>query len=181
MLGALTIAKTVFLFLLKGFLDVNLKLQFTKPMETKVSPFQVRWAEALGKSECPYMFRWVFIFFGFSIRVHKWIRSDDKRFMHDHPWSFVTFVLKGEYTDVSPSLDVFCEPQEPIRETLKAGSFKYRASHHRHYVDVPKGGAWTLVITGRPKRKWGFWIDGNRLFRPLRFFNKYGHPPCSDQ
>lgn len=105
---------TVMLDLQVQVLPCHLK---PKPMkEKKVSSFQIRWAEPLGKPECPYMFRWVFVFFGFSIRLHHWIRSDDKRFFHDHPWSFITLVLKGQYTDVSPSLDVFCEPQEPIRE-----------------------------------------------------------------
>lgn len=142
----------------------------------KVEKFQIRWKEALGRPECPYMYRWAFIFFGYSIRVHKWIRSDDKRFMHDHPWSFVTFVLKGGYTDVSLDKD-----GKEVRQVLKAGSVQYRAAEHKHYVDVPVGGAWTLLFTGAHKRKWGFWIEGKRLFRPLRFFNKYGHPPCSDQ
>lgn len=143
--------------------------------------FQIRWREALGRAECPYMYRWVLIFFGYSIRIHHWIRSDDKRFLHDHPWNFLTIVLKGSYTDVSESLDLFCEPQEHMRETLTPGMIKYRRAEHKHYVDVPKSGCWTLLFTSRPKRKWGFWIDGKRLFRPLRYFSKYGHPPCSDQ
>jgi len=135
----------------------------------------------LGYPECPYMKRWVFVFFGYSIRVHHWIRSDDKRFFHCHPWNFLTIVLKGGYTDVSPSLDLFLDAQEPIRETLTAGMVKYRRAEHKHYVDVPVGGAWTLLLAGRKKRKWGFWIKPNQFFRPLRYFSKYGHPPCSEQ
>jgi hypothetical protein len=145
-----------------------------------VKQFQIRWREPLGDAKCPYLYRWVFIFFGFSIRLHHWIRSDDKRFFHDHPWDFTTFVLKGSYRDVSPAYT-----REGIEyhhiDTIKAGDRKFRKATHKHYVDVPQGGAWTLLFCGRHKRNWGFWIKANQFFRPLRYFSKYGHPPCSEQ
>ena len=53
--------------------------------------FQLRWREALGDSNCPYAYRWVFITPWFSIRIHHFIRSDDKRYFHDHAWNF--FIL----------------------------------------------------------------------------------------
>lgn len=144
----------------------------------KTANFQIRWREPLGLPECPYMYRWVLILFGFSIRVHHWLRSDDKRHMHNHPWNFVTIVLKGSYTDVSKA----ARPDYPdIRETLTAGCIKFRRATHAHYVDVPASGAWTLLITGRKKQNWGFRIKDNQFFRPLRYFSKYGHPPCSEQ
>lgn len=65
----------------------------------KVKNFQIRFNEPLGTAECPYAYRWVLIFFGYSIRIHKWIRSDDKRYFHDHGWWFATFVLKGSYIE----------------------------------------------------------------------------------
>ena len=138
------------------------------PKKTKL--FQIRWNEPLGEKECPYAYRWVFIFFGFSVRIHKWKRSDDKRFMHDHPWWFITLVLKGSYADVS----------EKGRDTLKRFSFRYRPSSHKHYVEIPKGGCWTILFTGKPLRNWGFWVNG-KFKRPLKYFHKFGHPPCSEQ
>lgn len=136
----------------------------------QTKPFQIRLAEPLGIPECPYAYRWVFIFFGFSIRIHHFIRSDDKRYLHDHAWWFLTFVLKGSYTDVS----------EQGRDTLKRFQWRYREAEHKHYVEVPKGGAWTILFTGKHFRKWGFWVDG-KLKRPLKYFHKFGHPPCSEQ
>lgn len=136
----------------------------------KTKRVQLRWAEPLGEAHCPYAYRWVLILFGYSIRVHHFMRSDDKRFYHDHAWWFLTFVLKGTYTDVSAS----------GRDLLKRFSFRYRPAHHAHYVDVPLGGCWTVLVTGKPARKWGFWVDG-KLKRPLKYFDKYGHPPCSEQ
>lgn len=133
-------------------------------------PFQIRWNEPLGKPECPYLQRWVFTCCGFSARLHHWIRSDDKQHFHDHAWNFVTFVLRGSYTDVT----------EHGKQRMAAGSVQYRKAEHKHYVDVPIGGAWTLLFCGRPRRKWGFWVK-NRLWRPLRYFSKFGLPPCDLQ
>ncbi len=131
---------------------------------------QFRWNEPLGTVECPYAYRWVFIFFGYSIRIHHFLRSDDKRFFHDHAWWFLTFVLKGSYTDVS--LD--------DRDELKRFQFRYRKAEHQHYVEVPVGGCWTILLTGKPLRKWGFWVNG-KMKRPLKYFHRYGHPICSEQ
>lgn len=174
-----------------------------KASNEKVKSFQIRWAEPLGKPNCPYMVRWVLILFGYSIRIHHWIRSDDKRYFHDHPWNFLTIVLKGGYDDVSPIYyplqdniklnknqfgTLLCDKKNngnvigiKLHETLSFGNFKFRKAEHKHYVDVPKNGCWTLLFCGKQIRKWGFWIKVNQFFRPLRYFSKYGHPPCSDQ
>jgi hypothetical protein len=140
-----------------------------KPVR-KVESFQLRWNEPLGKPECPYAYRWVLNFGLFALRVHHFVRSDDKRHFHDHGWWFLTFVLKGSYVDVSPD----------GRDQLRAGSIRFRKATHKHYVEVPKGGVWTFLITGSNSRKWGFWI-GDKFKRPLKYFDKYGHPPCDEQ
>lgn len=161
----------------------------------KTKNFQIRWNEPLGELECPYAYRFVIIIFGFSIRIHKWLRSDDKRYMHNHPWWFYTFVLKGSYIDVSDDIAAYeqgdidrevgwenhiIEKPWRRRDHLKQFSFRYRSANHTHYVEIPKGGCWTILITGKPLNKWGFWIN-NRYLRPLRFFSRYGHPPCHEQ
>ncbi len=140
----------------------------------RTKSIQLRWNEPLGVKECPYAYRYVLILWGFSVRVHKWVRSDDKRHMHTHPWWFWTFVLKGTYTDVSMKDGI------TSRDTLKRFNVRYRPANHLHYVEIPPSGAWTILITGRPLNKWGFWVNGS-IKRPLRFFHRYGHPPCSEQ
>ncbi len=132
--------------------------------------FQLRWKEPLGKPECPYLYRWTLIFFGFSIRLHHWIRSDDKRHFHDHPMNFISFILKGQYTNVTPE----------GRFLVKAPNFWFSSGENKHYLDIPKGGAWTLLICGRPYKKWGFYVN-NHLWRPLRYFHKFGVPACDFQ
>jgi hypothetical protein len=61
-----------------------------------------------------------------------------------------------------------------------APALRFRRSSHKHYVKVHKGGALTLLITGPPLRKWGFWIK-KRLLTPGQYFQQYGHPPCSER
>lgn len=125
--------------------------------------FQVRWKEPLGLPNFPYLYRWTLIVFGYSIRLHHWIKSDDRRFFHDHACDFVSIVLKGKYANVTPN----------GRREVQAVSVWFAKAEQRHYLDIPKGGAWTLLLCSRPRHKWGFWINGHK-WRPLRYFHKYG-------
>ncbi len=125
--------------------------------------FQVRWREALGRPECPYLYRWMLILLGFSVRLHHWVRSDDRRFFHDHASDFVSIILKGRYRNVTPN-GTF---------EAQAGSVWRSDALRRHYLDIPREGAWTLLLCGRPYHKWGFYVNGHR-WRPLRYFSKYG-------
>lgn len=131
--------------------------------------FGLRWAEPLGLPECPYVRRWVLTVAGYSIRIHHWISSDDLRFDHDHAWWYLSLVFAGDYLEWSGDKVAH----------RKRWSLKFYPAEHKHRVRVPVYGAWTLLITGRPTRKWGFWLPGrDKPMRPLRYFDRYGHHPC---
>lgn len=130
--------------------------------------FAVKWGERLGWAECPYLRRWAFLFGAFSVRVHHFYRSDDERAPHNHPWWFVTLVLRGGYTDVSPDGE---------DDHLSAGSVRYRPAHHRHTVRTDPGGCWTMVVTGPILRPWGFFVNG-RFKKANKYFLEHGHHPC---
>jgi hypothetical protein len=116
--------------------------------------------------ECPYVIRWrLELPFG-SVRVHHWIGPDDTRAPHDHPWWFITFVVRGSYTDHSPSGD----------ERLRAPAVRFRRALHQHSV-VPDGQAWTILVTGPKSRNWGFWPDG-KFVKANKWFFSRGHHPC---
>lgn len=134
-----------------------------KPYRRFGKLFQFRWKEPLGRPECPYLYRWTLIVFGFSIRLHHWIKSDDKRFFHDHACDFVSIILRGSYENVTPDGST----------KVKAGSFWSSKAEQQHYLNIPKSGAWTLLLCGRPRHKWGFYVKGHK-WRPLRYFHKYG-------
>jgi len=133
----------------------------------------VAWNEPLGEPECPYAYRW-WLSLGplGSLRLHDWIRSDDKRAKHDHPSDFVTLVLRGAYTDLGRDGD----------ERMTPGTVRYRRAEHTHTVAVDPGGCWTLLWFGPKRRDWGFWTTNKlgvmRWWRSRKYFAEHGHHPC---
>lgn len=106
----------------------------------------------IGDEKDPYIIRWVL--FGHpalpGVMVHKMIRSDHERALHDHPWNFVSLILKTGYEEQIESGDfVFNMP----------GHIIYRAAEHKHRVIIRFEPAWTLVFFGPRKRWWGFWVE----------------------
>ena len=125
--------------------------------------FQIRWKEKLGNPECPYLYRWMFIFFGFSIRLHHWIKSDDRRFFHDHSCDLISIIIKGKYLNVTSEGSFQAKTFSP----------RFMNAFEKHYLDIPKEGAWTILLCSRPYHKWGFYVN-NHKWRPLRYFHKFG-------
>lgn len=125
--------------------------------------------EPLGNPDKPYAYRWVLNLGLFAIRVHKWLCSDDDRAMHDHPYWMLLAVLKGGYKDVTPD-EV---------EILKAGAIRFRRSKHIHTVQLTESPTWTVLLTGPPLRRWGFWVDGGtRWQKAANYFKSKGHHQC---
>lgn len=134
----------------------------------KVPPVQIKFRERLGLPECPYVIRWRIETPLGSVRLHHWLGPDDDRAFHDHPWWFLTFVLRGGYTDKSPAGE----------EHLRAGMVKYRPALHQHTVVPDAGGAWTVLVTGPKMRAWGFWLNG-KFRKANKWFATFGHHPCN--
>lgn len=152
----------------------------------------------MGYTDNPYLIRWTFIFFGYSMRIHHWVKSDDKRFYHDHSADLLSIVLKGKYNNVVP-IALNYDPNFNVNEGYNEkpywknerrshvesifNSWKYflhmnksiwfSKAEQQHYLDIPKEGAWTLMFEGRPRHKWGFYVNGHK-WRPLRYFHKFG-------
>lgn len=136
-------------------------------MYQKRNRFRVIWGQYLGRDECPYMQRWALETPWGSLRVHRWISSDDHRYFHDHAWWFLTLVISGEYTDVNPK----------GRDRMKAGSIRFRPANHQHTVEVKPPGCWTILLTGPHIRFWGFHING-KFVKSNKYFLENGHHPC---
>lgn len=134
------------------------------------------WRQKLGTPECTYLVRWVADFWFFSIRIHHWLSSDDQRYMHDHPWFFVTLIISGGYTEWTPTpIDEVAAMGPRVGKWYGRWSLLKRAASWKHTVETK--GAWTILLTGRNKRRWGFWVNG-KLKRRDKFFSKYGHHQC---
>ncbi|RWZ87178.1 MAG: hypothetical protein EO766_11605 [Hydrotalea sp. AMD] len=133
------------------------------------------WNQSLGRPEDPYMKRWCLITPWFSIRIHHWFRGDDDRHYHDHDWDFTCIVLSGSYWDLSYTDNNGVE--DVTYDLLTPGSIRHRKAEFRHIVRT--NGCWTLVITGKKRRKFGFWVPNKSgklvWLRARRYFFKYGH------
>lgn len=138
--------------------------------------FGFRWAEELECSQGVYLRRWVLETPAFSFRLHHWLRSDDDRAFHDHPWGFHTLILKGKYHDCSPAT-IDNQTYPVVMELMTPGKIKYRPAEHKHYVLVEPPGCWTLLWTGPKSRRWGFWLK-NRFVISYRYFYQMGRHIC---
>ena len=139
-----------------------------KPYRKFGNLFQIRWKEKLGLPESPYLYRWTLVLFGYTVRLHHWIKSDDRRFFHDHSCDLISIIIKGRYYNVVP--DENGDPRWHLARPWRPMKMK---ATQRHYLEIPEGGAWTIILCGRPYKKWGFYVN-DHMWRPLRYFHKYG-------
>jgi len=125
-----------------------------------------------------------------NVYLHQFLRDDDDRALHDHPWAWLSFLLDGcyfEHTIAAGGVH---------RRTLRGiGSLKISGPRRAHRVELvqwadpdefdngyaalaasysrqPSAPCWTLFITGPRVRRWGFhcpqqgWIDFARFTKP---------------
>lgn len=135
----------------------------------------------IGGAERPYLRRWFVIPRNrfFNVYLHEFLRSDDDRALHDHPWANLSILLRGGYFEHTIAAGGIHG-----RELLWSGSWRFRRSGriaHRielltvgDYVATQPENAqplpcWTLFITGPKYRSWGFhcpeqgWIRWDRF------------------
>jgi hypothetical protein len=111
-----------------------------------------------------------------NIFIHQFLRSD-RDDLHDHPWNFATYLVKGAYTEQRRQFDSIGDYQDvPTRRIndgkTKLNTFVRRKATDLHRVVVDRDlklaerneAALTLFVSGPFKRDWGFvkndqWID----------------------
>jgi len=128
--------------------------------------------EINGMGRCPtYLFRWhIFHIKGwFNIYLHHFVGDDWSRDLHDHPKRFISIGLWGSYVERTPK-----------------GARVYRApwirsfpANHIHRILTPSRSCWTLVVTLRATREWGFWHKGR--FIPWRQYVKGDDQAIADK
>ncbi len=96
----------------------------------------------------------------FGLKLHHILRPDADRALHDHPWSFVSLILRGGYTeevaDMHSTLRWMPGAWVKRRLTHRAGALNVKRADELHRIDVLHGECWTLVVSGRKSRTWGF-------------------------
>lgn len=124
----------------------------------------------IGGADHPYLLRWWVWKRNkwLNLYLHRVLRSDDDRALHDHPWINMSYIVEGEYNEVTPQ----------GRTNRKQGTFKFRLPTALHRLELVShlvewkafirdnqvGTAMlseekpctTLFLTGPRVRTWGF-------------------------
>lgn len=108
-----------------------------------------------------------------NIMVHHILQSDTDC-MHDHPWDFVSIILKGGYVEYYDESH-FYEAKDgllvriPIVKSkiVHPFTFNFRPAKWIHRLEIHQD-CWTLVMTFGRKRDWGFWTP-----RGWKFWEDY--------
>jgi hypothetical protein len=137
----------------------------------KVAEFFKRVADSrppdfvIGGATDPYMLRWWIIPRNrfFNVYLHWFLRSDDDRALHDHPWVNASILLEGQYTEHTISAGGVHQ-----RKVYRAGAVKLRRSVAAYRVELTDGPCWSLFITGPNIRSWGFHCPNG--WRPWKEF-----------
>lgn len=122
----------------------------------------------VGGDADPYLRRWWLIPRNrvFNIYLHHFMRSDDDRALHDHPWWNLSILLRGRY--VEHTIDA---GGINVRTERRAGQMKFRSACAAHRIELVDGPCWTLFLTGLRLRDWGFhcrlgWVPWQQFTKP---------------
>lgn len=104
-----------------------------------------------------------------AARLHNIQTADLDREFHDHPWSFISIVLRGGYVERRP---LFPQQHAGLQWTRDAdgktveegynvrrgpGSIAFRSYNDRHRIVSVEPETWTLVLQGPKRHSWGFY------------------------
>jgi len=137
----------------------------------------------VGERHDPYLQRWWLLPRNrfFNVYLHCFMRSDDDRALHDHPWHSLSLLLNGESIEHTIAAGGIHE-----RRWLCAGDIRFRSATFAHRIELPPNmifgngyvervsplPCWTLFLTGPVLRDWGFhctergWIPWQRFTDP---------------
>lgn len=109
----------------------------------------------IGRQGNPMMERWRLIQTPwFGAYVHFVYREDLDPHPHDHPWRFIRMVLRGGYTEE------YAGQKIGAVGTLRPFRPGYFPTHARHRIVSVLPNTVSLVLVGRKRRTWGFWVPG---------------------
>lgn len=124
-----------------------------------------------------YMDRWIVRTPWFQIRLHHILRYDMEGDLHDHPFAFVSLILRGGYREerrryigsgaAAATHEDFGKPEYNV---FYAGSIVTCGARDVHTLFDVLPETWTLVLaTGRSKG-WGFLTDDRGMVPWHQYF-----------
>lgn len=129
-----------------------------------------------GVIDRPFLLRWYVVPKNkwCNIYLHHFVRDDEDRALHDHPWWNVSLLLAGQYIEHTIRAGGI-----HMRQLFQEGDLKFRSPRMAHRVELTYGlvrdaldplridpwlmigasgkiGSWSLFITGPVVHVWGF-------------------------
>ncbi|MBK3798669.1 hypothetical protein GAY33_05385 [Azospirillum brasilense] len=107
-----------------------------------------------GSDGTPYLTRRELLRVGeYRVYLHRFHRADGDPEFHDHPWSFVTLILRGGYVEEELTFSGM------VRRAMRPGCIGFRRVGRVHRIAelLGKGETWTVIIAGPKRRDWSFW------------------------
>lgn len=123
----------------------------------------------IGPRHDPQTIRWhIFKWRGWQLSIHKWLRSDSDRALHDHKADNLSIILNSGY------FETFFHPDaDPTRTPVPRSAYPYgyvqkfrwplvpyfRKAETPHRVTLPSDNrpVWTIWLRWPAKRRWGYW------------------------
>ena len=101
-----------------------------------------------------YLIRWRLIQTPlFGIYLHKFEGPDPRDTLHDHPWNFVSIILRGGYVErrLNPKTMT-------VNENHKVRFINVLKAKDSHaIIRILRNPTWSLLFVGRRQRTWGYW------------------------
>ncbi|MGK9451949.1 hypothetical protein ACSSZE_11960 [Acidithiobacillus caldus] len=126
--------------------------------------------QVIGGLDNPYLLRWHLIPKNrfCNLYLHVFLRSDDDRALHDHPWWNCSILLDGEYTE-----HTIADGGIHHHQIRRAGGWKLRRAKAAHRIELHASTCVSLFLTGPKCREWGFhclekgWVHWRDFCDPL--------------
>lgn len=122
----------------------------------------------------PFLQRWGVVTRWGGFYVHHIAGPDPGMDLHDHPWAFVSIVLRGGYSHETASTEAAvtcakaaeqwpdtCTPGAPSHR--QTGSVTRMGMRVAHRITRVEPNTWTLVLRGPDRRIWGFYPPSGRV------------------
>lgn len=101
----------------------------------------------------------------FGIYLHRFDGPDPRATLHDHPWAFLSIILRGGY--IERRLDTMTMQ---VNETRRVRWFNVMPKTGAHAImSLLRVPSWTLMFVGRRKRVWGYWEPEGNSWRWTQF------------
>ena len=133
----------------------------------------LNWLDKIGRKRVimdrfenePYLTRYYLFlkdrkWFPFNIFLHNFHKGDLDD-LHDHPWPYLTIILRGGYWEHTPRGRFWRAP----------GHIRFSTPRSLHRIELePNVSTWTLFIPGPKIREWGFirkgeWVESQQYLR----------------